>query len=236
MRKKTDNIEDLRKEFKDFAYIISHDLNAPFRQIQGFAKLIQKRNYENFDEKSRDHFDMIIEATEKCQNLIEELLKFSRIQVDEEKFQKVDLSNLVKKIQKNLETNYKDKNLNISIKNLSKVFGDETQLEKVFFNLLDNSIKFQKENSQIEIEISQREDNDKNLLSISDNGIGIKENFKQQVFEMFRKGGYGEEYEGLGAGLAISKKIINLHGGDIWIESSNDSGTEIKFYLPKNNT
>lgn len=218
-----EELKRVKAEYESFTYIVSHDLSAPFRQIEGFAKLIEKRNEDNFDDKTKEYFNLILESTNNCKVMMAGLMEFSRIKVKEENIAEIDINKVLKEIEEELSEVINKKNASISYSNLNSIQGERKYIKKLFFNLIDNSLKFQNSDDKPQIEINSIQNNGSTEFIIKDNGIGIKSGFEDKVFEIFRKGGNGNKFEGNGLGLAVAKKIVEEHQGRIFIVDSTPS-------------
>ena len=224
-------LEEVKAEYQEFAYIVSHDFRAPFRQIDGFAKIILNKDIEQFNEKTKDRFMSIAGAAENGQRMLESLLDFSRAKVDRDNFEEVDCNATLEEVKKGLGKKIKSSSASIKSSELPKITGEKEKIYQIFYNLIDNAIKFQAEGNEPKVELSTKKNNGKWEFSIRDNGIGIRDRFQKSIFSPLRKGGTGDDYEGDGTGLAVAKKIVNQHGGDMWLKYSDETGSEFKFTL-----
>ncbi|MBI3766502.1 MAG: GHKL domain-containing protein, partial [Ignavibacteriales bacterium] len=184
--------------------------------------------------EGKEYFDSIAGATTRMKGLIDDLLLLSRISRPSESFKPVDLKTVINDIATDLEFTIRQKGAQIVIPDeLPTIFGNETHLKIVFRNLIGNAIKFNdKPNPRVEIGF-QNAENNSYLFTIKDNGIGIDKDFHEKIFVIFQRLHRREEYEGSGAGLAIVKKIIELHKGSIWVDSEPGKGSTFSFTLPK---
>lgn len=235
LRKELENtkreLNDLKQEYREFTYIVSHDFRAPFRQIEGFSQFILKDATSEFDEKTKKRFESIKTASIDGHRMLDSLLEFSNANVNRNSFTTINSNELIRKVKEDLHDEIKSSQAEIFANSLPNILGDEEQIYEVFHQLIDNSIKFQNTHNKPVISISTIENNGKHKFSIKDNGIGIRDNFKDKIFFPLRKAGTGDDYSGNGIGLAIVKKIINQHGGDIWLHDSNNTGSEFAFTL-----
>ncbi len=222
-------------ELKRFAYVASHDLQEPLRVIMSYLQLIELSAKEALDDKSLDYIQRAFKASKRMRDLIIDLLSFSRVESKRIKFMPVALSNMIEVVLDDLSLAIKQKNVIVNLPdNLPTVSGDPGQLQRVFLNLIGNGIKFQKQDSQPVIDIHYKETKKHYEISITDNGIGIEDEYKDRVFEIFQRLHTREDYSGTGIGLSIVKKIIKKHNGDIWFNSELGHGTTFTFTLPKN--
>lgn len=232
-------MKNANDEIKEFLYVISHDFNAPLRHIREFTKiLIQSLEKKDaLSDKEKLYAKFIQEGVSEAENMLESLLQLSRINTKQSKIEDVNLSEIILKQLKKFVKNNSENNINIT-KNLDsniKIKIDKRHISRVLKELLDNSLKFRDNNESLEIVISLTEDKDNNLalFSLKDNGIGeINDKFKEDIFRIFRKLHPKDEFEGSGSGLTIARKIIEKYNGRIWLEDSDENGSEFKFTLP----
>jgi signal transduction histidine kinase len=221
------------RELEQYAYVTSHDLKAPLRTIASFAQLLAERHGATLEGEAREFLAFIRGGTERMQQLIDDLLELSR--VDARKLDVVPLSMrvAVDRARGALAADLDTSGAQLHIGELPFVRGDLHMLGQVWQNLLANAIKFQRPGQKPEIHIDAAERAGEWAFSIRDNGIGILPAHREHVFLVFRRLHTAEEYSGTGIGLAICKKVVQLHGGEIWVESSPGPGTTIRFTLPK---
>lgn len=223
----TKNELELRnKELSQFAYIASHDLKTPLNNVSSLLQIIEGQ----LDEETNKILSLISDSTERMRVLIDDLLEYSSIGKLKEMIN-VDCNRLVELIQQDFQTIIKETNTAIEIGELPIVKGYETELRLLFQNLISNAIKFSKSGISPKIEISA-EEKDGWTFSIKDNGIGVADEHKDKVFNIFQRLHAKSEYEGTGIGLAHCKKIIELHKGRIWINSEPGDGTTFYFTIP----
>ena len=227
-----ENLERSNKELEQFAYVASHDLQEPLRMVSSYTQLLGKRYKDKLDEDANDFINFAVDGANRMQRLINDLLEYSRVTTRGKPFEKLDLSSILGQVIATLQHKIQDTNAMVSNEDLPFVVGDEIQLSRVFQNLIDNALKFRRDEPP-RIHISSKFEGDKIIISISDNGIGINEKFKDRVFTIFQRLHNREDYPGTGIGLAICKRIIERHGGKIWFESEEGKGTTFYFTLNK---
>jgi PAS domain S-box-containing protein len=234
-QKLKETIEDLARinaELEQFTYIASHDLKEPLRMISSFAHLLEKRYKDKLDEDANDFISFITEGVLRMQDLINNLLDYSKIGKLHREFERVDLNDVLKDVIDNLRQLINETNAEIINDSLPSIYGDKYQLLQVFQNLISNAIKFRGIDSPL-ISISANPDGKHWVFSISDNGIGIDSKDLERIFIIFKRLHTTGKYEGTGIGLAICKKIVEYHRGKIWVESELGKGSTFYFSIPK---
>jgi len=227
------------KELEQFAYIASHDMREPLRKITGFGELLKISLEEKLDEDQQENLGYMIDGATRMQLMIDDLLIYSRVSTRAKPFKKVDLNKIIEDLKKiELATILEEKGGVLHIpESLPQVSADPVQMHQLFQNLISNALKFQRENIVPEITVRASDEGyDMVRVEIEDNGIGIDEQYKEQIFTMFKRLHSRQKYDGSGIGLAVCKKIIQRHGGEIGIESKSDEGSIFWFTLQKYKT
>ena len=235
LNKKVDELAVSNQELDDFAYIASHDLKEPLRGIHNYSSIIIEDYEDKLDSEGTDKLTTLIRLTKRMENIINDLLYFSRVGRTDINREKTDLNHLIAEITDSLQFSISENQVTCRIpETLPIVSCDHVRLKEVFYNLLTNAIKYNdKEHKWIEIGY-QDEDRTKSspIFYVRDNGIGIKENHVGKVFKLFKRlHGRNKFGGGTGAGLTIVKKIIQKHGGEIWLESTPGQGTTFYFTI-----
>ena len=220
-------------ELQQFAYIASHDLQEPLRAISGFTELLVKRYHGKIDEKADTYIDFITEGTTRMQQMIQDLLAYSRVQTQVHEFVLIDSNVSLDLALSDLQVAIKEHNAIITSDPLPSIFADREQITKMFQNLVGNAIKFNQPGVVPKVHISAKQDENNWIFSVSDNGIGISQEYADRIFKIFQRLHTRDEYPGTGIGLAICKRIAEQHGGTIWIESVPGSGSTFYFTIPK---
>jgi two-component system, chemotaxis family, sensor kinase Cph1 len=228
----TQELELKNKEMEQFAYVASHDLQEPLRTIANYIELLNEHYAEKKDENTQRYFNYINSATVKMQLLIKDLLEFSRVGADIS-MGTIDSAKVVNEVMTDLDITIKESQAQIKAISMPVVYGNETELKRLFQNLISNAIKFRKPNTNPEIVISAEDKEKEFIFSVKDNGIGIEEKFFSKLFAIFQRLHSSAEYPGTGIGLATCHKIVMLHKGKIWVESKPGTGTTFYFTLPK---
>lgn len=230
-------IEELKRsneELQQFAYVSSHDLQEPLRTIASFSQLLERRYKGRLDSDADEFIDFIVEAAVRMKAQIEGLLEYSRVGTKGREFQAVNMDEILTKTIYNLNASIKESNAEITVDELPNVTGDGEQLQRVFQNLLSNAIRFRKCEEPLKIHISANKDiyDKEYVFSVQDNGIGIEEQYSERIFTIFRRLHTRDVYKGTGIGLSIVKRIIERHGGRIWVESEFGVGSTFYFTIP----
>ena len=227
-------LERSNQELQQFAYVSSHDLQEPLRTIASFTQLLERRYKGKLDSDTDEFMDYIVDAAVRMKQQIEDLLEYSRVTTQEKEFKPVDMNLILNQTIQNIKSSIEESNAKIIIDKLPSVMGDAGQLQRVFQNLISNAIKFKKPEEPPKIYISQyKSENGKEyVFKVHDNGIGIEEQYMERIFTIFQRLHTREEYEGTGIGLSIVKRIIERHGGRMWVESEFGVGSTFYFTIP----
>jgi signal transduction histidine kinase len=226
-------LEKSNQELTDFANIASHDMKAPVRNILSFAQLFERRNKDKFDERDTEYFGFIKTNANQCIKLIESLLNYSKVDKNIGEPTECDVNDSVFSAQNNLIAVINERNAVIEIDDLPTIEAHPMLLMQLFQNLINNGIKYN-QSAQPSIHISSKFSATEGCVyAVKDNGIGIPEKHKQDVFAMFRRLHSAAEYEGSGIGLAFCKRIVETYEGKMWLESEVDKGSTFYFTLPK---
>jgi two-component system sensor histidine kinase/response regulator len=214
---------------EQFAYVASHDMQEPLRTITSFLKQLERKYSQIIDDKGKQYIHYAVDGAERMRQIIFDLLEFSRVGRTEDKLEEVDICEIVTEITGLYAEQIKQQQAKIEFGNLPKLQTFKTPLRQVFQNLIANGLKYQKKGEKPLINISCEETEMHWLFSVKDNGIGIKADDLDQIFIIFKRLHNREEYAGNGIGLAVTKKIIENIGGEIWVESTEGTGST--FYL-----
>jgi PAS domain S-box-containing protein len=232
LQRTLDELKHSNAELEEFAYVASHDLQEPLRGIAGLTQLLQRRYQGQLDSRADEYIDHIVDGTQRMQTLINDLLAYSRVGRRGEAIQSTEAETALKAALKNLNAAILEDGAAITSDRLPKVKADPTQLTQLFQNLIGNAIKFRSEQPP-QIHIHAVEAGDCWQFSVRDNGIGIAPEYHERIFQVFQRLHTRRAYNGTGIGLAICKKIIERHGGKIWVESGEGQGSTFYFTLPK---
>lgn len=228
--------EELRKtnnELEQFAYVASHDLREPLRTISNFASLFQSQYEGKLDQRANEYLNFILGSTRRMEALIRDLLDYSRIGRTDLDKASVDCNETVTEVLNDLSNIITESGAEIHSEKLPTIKGYPSEIKSLFQNLISNAIKFQKKDAHPIIHIAAKKHNKEWLFSVKDNGIGIEEKYYKKLFVLFQRLHSKEAYPGTGIGLVQCKKIVELHGGKIWIDSTPDEGTTFYFTIPQ---
>ncbi|MEM1321016.1 MAG: ATP-binding protein [Bacteroidota bacterium] len=231
LEKSNEQLKRSNKELESFAYIASHDLKEPLRNIFSFTRLLERKMKDQLDEQSEEYISFIKQNTKQLNVLIEDVLEYSRVEKGDRRREKVDVNTVLDRIKMVLPSEAFSKGGQLNCSEMPTIWSYSSSLFLVFKNLIENGIKYNTE-EQVVINISYKFLNKRHVFYVQDNGIGIEPEFHKQIFEMFKRLHTKNNYQGSGLGLAICRKIIDRLSGDIWVEKSSSEGTTIAFSLP----
>ncbi|MDY9927715.1 PAS domain S-box protein [Methanosarcina sp.] len=220
-------------DLEQFAYVSSHDLQEPLRMIASYLQLLQRKYQGELDDKADKYIYFAVDGASRMQNLINDLLEFSRVTTKAREFELTDCEFVLNQVLSDLEAPIKESRVAISYDPLPEIMADYIQVTQVFQNLISNAIKFCSKEAP-KIHVSAVKESSQWLFSVQDNGIGIDPKYSERIFEVFKRLNKREEYPGTGIGLSICKKIVERHGGYIWVESELGKGSTFYFTLPIN--
>jgi light-regulated signal transduction histidine kinase (bacteriophytochrome) len=217
-------------ELEQFAYVISHDLQEPLRMVSSYTQLLAKRYRNELDSDADEFITYAVDGAKRMQTLLHDLLGYSRVGTRGKPFGLVNCEHIVQQATANLKIAIEENAASVTYDVLPTVMGDEGQLVQLFQNLIGNALKFRREEPP-SIHISAQRRNNVVTFSVKDNGIGIDPRQSQSIFEIFRRLHTREEYPGTGMGLAICKKIVERHGGNISVQSRPGEGSTFHFSI-----
>jgi PAS domain S-box-containing protein len=233
LRQANEALEHSNLELKRFAYVASHDLQTPLRNVASFVELLQSTYMDQLDDRANDWIRRIVESVKQLQILIRDLLEYSRIDSQLHPFERVPLDEVFEHVISLLEAPELELGAKITSEKLPTVLGDRSQLVQLLLNLIDNGLKYRGAEAPCVHVSCERRNDDEWLFAVSDNGIGIAERHQEQIFEIFRRLQDQRQYPGSGIGLAICRRVVNRHGGRIWVESDLGQGSVFYFTIPQ---
>ncbi len=226
-------LEETNKELESFSYTISHDLRAPLRSINGFSDILLEDYAEVLDDEGKRLLQIVRKSGLEMGELIDDILSFSRLGRKSLNKSLFDIDLLFSNVCDEEKRNYPNHDIDVNMENLANAYGDIALIKQVVTNLISNAFKYSSHNTNIRINISSKEDGSKVVYSIADNGAGFNMEYHEKLFGVFQRLHSKNEFEGTGVGLAIVKRIINKHGGEVWAESEPEKGSVFHFSLPK---
>ncbi|NQT24663.1 PAS domain S-box protein [candidate division KSB1 bacterium] len=237
--KKTEALENVNltlkrsnQELEQFASVASHDLKEPLRMISSYVKLLEQKLMGTLDEESKEFISYVSDGAQRMQTLISDLLTYSRVTSLAQPFETTDLNLMVERALQNLKVSIEEKEAIITRDDLPTAVVDGIQIERLFQNLISNAMKYCEVKPKVHI--SSKSLNGEWIITIQDNGIGIDPKYQDIIFDIFKRLHGRNEYSGTGIGLAVCKKIVERHGGEIWVESEKDKGSTFYFTILNN--
>src|SRR5688572_14887475 len=231
VHERTEELSRTNDELRQFAYVASHDLQEPLRTVGSYAQLLGKRYKGKLGTDADEFIGYMVGGVNRMHTLLNDMLAFSRVTQNQNKpFTQAHLDAVLQTALMNLELSIKESSAEVTASHLPEVLCDETQIAQVFQNLIGNAIKY-KGSDPPKIDISAEERGDEWIISVRDNGIGIDPQYHERIFGIFKRL-HGRELPGTGMGLAICKRIVERHGGRIWVDSEQEKGATFRFTLP----
>lgn len=231
VEERTGELRRSNKELEQFAYIASHDLQEPLRMVVSYLQLIERRYSSKLDAEGLQFMKFAVDGGQRMQTLIHDLLSYSRVHTHKRPFEAVDLNATMQAVSANLKVAVAESGATITTDVLPTVFGDSTQLAQLLQNLLSNGIKFRGKDA-LRIHVSAERTGHEWRVSVQDNGIGIAPEYFERIFVIFQRLHSRDEYPGTGIGLAVCQRIVERHGGRIWVESRPGHGSKFSFTIP----
>lgn len=225
-------LKESNAALEEYARVASHDLQEPLRKIESFAQVLVEDFGDKLDKQAKTYLDIMVDAANRMRRLIRDVLAFSRAGTVEKPFSAVDLNQVLAIAKDNLSGRIEDQHAEVVVGPLPTVFGDETQMIQLFQNLVGNGLKFNKSPSP-KVEVHAEESRDEWKISVKDNGIGLRESERQLIFAPFKRLHTQQEFEGTGIGLAICRRIVTRHGGEIGVTAEPGKGSTFWLTLPK---
>jgi hypothetical protein len=227
-----ESIQKTNNELEQFAYVASHDLQEPLRMVTSFLSQLEKKYGESLDEKAKEYIYYAVDGAKRMRHIILDLLEYSRAGKSNEKLKDIDINDVIQEIEILHSQQILELNASIIKTNLPVINTHKTPIRQVFQNLISNGLKYHKIGTPPEITITCFTENSNWHFVVSDNGIGIEQAYHEKIFVIFQRLHNKEEYSGTGIGLAITKKIVESIGGNIWLKSEKNMGCEFHFTIP----
>ncbi len=231
VRERTAELTRSNDDLAQFAYVASHDLKEPLRTISIFAEVLEQEHGNSLDSHAREGLTYILSGVRRMHELIDDLLAYSQVESRESNMKPVDLNAVVTEALFNLHGMIQESGAEVTCDTLPLVTGDRVQLTQLLQNLVGNSIKYRSKEPP-KIHVYSTAESSEEVISVRDNGIGIDPRYAESVFKLFKRLHVREEYPGNGVGLAICRRIVERHGGRIWVESSGGAGSTFRFTIP----
>ncbi len=222
------------EDLEQFAYVASHDLQEPLRMVASYLQLLERRYGDSLEGEAKEFMAYAVDGANRMKRLINDLLAYSRVGTHGNEFRRIDLNQIVGRVHSNLIEQIEESGAVITHDTLPTLTGDETQLLQLYQNLISNAIKFRKQDVPPGIHLGAVLENGKWKMFVRDNGIGFDPKYSERIFVLFQRLHSNQKYRGTGIGLAVSKRIVERHGGRIWVESKLGEGTTFFFTLPEN--
>ena len=231
VKKRTAQLEETNKELESFSYSVSHDLKAPLRALSGFTKILKEECEDLLNEEQMKYMNLIQSNVQKMNTLITDLLAFSKLGRKSLNFKNINTEKLIKGVFNDQSKILGKKKHEFILNHVSILYADYSMMRIVFNNLISNALKFSAKKDKPKVEIGEIKEEDKTIIYIKDNGEGFDMKYVDKVFGAFQRLHKEDEYKGSGIGLSLVQRIINKHGGKIWVESEPGKGTTFYFYL-----
>jgi PAS domain S-box-containing protein len=221
------------KELELFAYIASHDLQEPLRMVASYVQLLERRYKGKLDSDAEEFIGYAVDGASRMQRMINDLLIYSRVGTKGKPFTPIEVEKVLEQATSNLQIAIEESKAVVTHDPLPLLLGDETQLVQLFQNLIGNAIKFRENHQEPYIYVSAEEKPDEWLFLVRDNGIGIDPQYYERIFQIFQRLHGHKDYPGSGIGLAVCRRIVERHGGRIWVDSQPGKGSTFYFTIPK---
>ena len=224
-------LEESNERLEQFAYAASHDLQEPLRMVSSYLSLVERRYGDELDADAQEFLEFAVDGADRMRDMIDGLLEYSRVETRGDPFEPVDLDDVLADVREDVKMRIEETGAEITSADLPTVQGDVTQLRQVFQNLLRNALEYSGDGPP-RVHVDSERDGDEWVVAVEDEGIGIDPADADRVFEVFQRLHSREEHEGTGIGLALCRRIVERHGGEIWVESTPGEGSTFYFTLP----
>jgi PAS domain S-box-containing protein len=224
-------LEESNERLEQFAYAVSHDLQEPLRMVSSYLQLLENRYRDELDDDAREFIDFAVDGADRMSDMIEGLLEYSRVESQGDPFERVELDSILDDVREDLQFQIEESGAEITADTLPRVEGDANQLRQVLQNLVENAIAYSGEAPPC-VHVSAKRTGSECVVSVEDDGIGIDRDEQDRIFEVFQRLHTHDEGAGTGIGLALCRRIVERHGGEIWVESDPGEGSTFYFTLP----
>jgi light-regulated signal transduction histidine kinase (bacteriophytochrome) len=221
------------QELEQFAYVTSHDLQEPLRMIRGYAQLMERRYHGKLDSDADEFLAFLVDGAKRMQEMISDLLEYSRVERLGGSFEEFALDGLMEDVLGNLKAALTEAEAEVEVGPLPTIRADRGQILRLFQNLIGNAVKYRSPERTPRVAVTAEPDGQGWHVCVRDNGIGIESTYFERIFQVFQRLHTRTQYDGTGIGLAVCKKIVERHGGRIWVESVPDEGATFHFTLPQ---
>ena len=220
------------KDLTQFAYVASHDLQEPLRTVGSYAGLLGRRYEGKLDDQADKYIRFIVDGAKRMQNLVQDLLAYSRVGTQALKFEPTDMNTVLQQAKDNLRLAIAERSAKIISDPLPHTISDAGMMTQVLQNLIGNAVKFSKPGESPVVQVSAKREGNELIFSVRDNGIGFESKYAERIFVIFQRLHQVGAYPGTGIGLAICQRIVEAHGGRIWAQSEPGNGSTFSFTLP----
>ncbi|WP_436346437.1 PAS domain-containing sensor histidine kinase [Natronorubrum sp. FCH18a] len=224
-------LEESNERLEQFAHAASHDLQEPLRMVSSYLQLIDSRYGDELDEDAEEFLEFAVNGADRMRDMIDSLLTYSRVETRGKPFEPVDLNDVLAEVRDDLQRRITESDAEITVEPLPRIEGDDSQLRQLFQNLLDNAIEYSGDEPP-RVHVDAERTGDRWTVSVTDEGIGIDSDNTDSVFEVFNRLHTSDEYDGTGIGLALCERIVERHGGEIWVDSEPGDGATFSFTVP----
>jgi signal transduction histidine kinase len=235
VKKRTEDLAAANRELESFTYTVSHDLRSPLRAIDGYTYILLHEHRPELTDAAMRYLDQISQNARRMARLIDDLLNFSRTGRQSLSIRELDPAVLVAEVLDDLAGERQGRDVRVTVGGLAPCRADPALLKQVFANLIGNALKFTRNRETAEIEVGSFDEDGRPVYFVRDNGVGFDQKYANTLFQVFHRLHDAREYEGTGVGLAIVQRIVDRHGGRIWVESEPDRGTTFFFTLDERN-
>ncbi len=232
VERRTAELRGSNQELEAFSSSVSHDLRAPLRAIDGYARMLLEDSADDLDREAQRKLNVIVEGVRKMGKLIDDLLEFSRMGRTALRHSTVDMTSLVRDVIREALEAWPERRVAIHVTALPAVWGDRALLRQVWLNLIGNAVKYTGRRTEAEIEVGGCVESDENTYWVKDNGVGFEMEYAHKLFGVFQRLHSGEGFEGTGVGLALVQRVVHRHGGRVWAQGTVAKGATFYFALP----